>query len=80
MNYKYILMRLPWARRLVAAVQAELARHAVGRIEISVMANNEAALALWTSLGFQPFREHRVKVLSPADQALAEANRGRHRG
>lgn len=44
--------------RLVEAARAELAAQGVRLVEISVMVNNEAAMAFWESQGFRPFRAH----------------------
>jgi len=48
------------ATRLVEAVREELAAIGVSRIEISVMAANEPAMAFWSSQGFGQFRVHLI--------------------
>jgi ribosomal protein S18 acetylase RimI-like enzyme len=44
--------------RLVEAAKEDLSSIGVTRIEISVMAVNEAAMAFWSSHGFRAFRAH----------------------
>jgi GNAT superfamily N-acetyltransferase len=47
--------------RLVNVATADLAALGVNRIQISVTAANEAAMAFWSKRGFCPFRIHMLK-------------------
>jgi len=57
--------------RLVEVAKAGLAAQGVRRVEISVMVNNEAAMAFWDGHGFRSFRAHLLADLNAVERSGA---------